>query len=596
MRQANRLLDSVGGAQGADAISNAMQTAMQRGGVEEAAKLAKKAGGSAFWTFYKSMLLSSPDTHQVNIVGNAATAILQVPERFVAGVISKLKGRRGEVKLMEPIYQLGGAVEGMVNGMRAAVDTWRTGADPLGINKAEAYRNDAPGQKVWGVPLRLLQSEDAFFQLTGEGMERYALAYRQAAKEGGSPAQISIKAKELIRNPTEQIKTAAEQQALYQTFNNRAGEVARLINRLRIVVPGGQLIIPFVRTPANIINFALKRTALAPLYAEVRDDVRVGGARQEQALARIAVGTMIQAVAVLAYQSGNLVGGGPDDPEEKRAWLAAGNQPYSVKINGQWWDYSRFDPFASLIGIAADVASMSKDPDVGLASIVKALGRIFLSKTWLSGLSSAMQALTDPDRYGERWLDRTAATLLQPSTLLAHIGRWQDPYRREAKGLGETILNRLPAIPGITDGRLGLPERLDAYGGPIPEPRRQMGRAGPFPITVPSDDPVKIEGARLGWSPGAPQKHIKSGGKVYPLNEREYHEFQELAGKMIRKGIAKLIRRPAYQRMDDDEKRDALDEVAKQSRAAVRLAMLPYLTNSNRKPLEQLRRHIEGGA
>jgi hypothetical protein len=48
-----------------------------------------------------------------------------------------------------------------------------------------------------------------------------------------------------------------------------------------------------VRTPANILSYAIERTPLAPLVKMWREDVRAGGARADLALARMSTGTMI---------------------------------------------------------------------------------------------------------------------------------------------------------------------------------------------------------------------------------------------------------------------------------------------------------------
>lgn len=105
-------------------------------------------------------------------------------------------------------------------------------------------------------------------------------------------------------------------------------------------------------------------------------------------------------------------------------------------------------PWPPLVGIAADIASGAEDQALGFASIMKAVGRNFTSKTWLQGLSGVMQAMSDPDRYGDAWVNRTAATLAQPATLLSHIGRYMDPYQRETDraSLGDQLKYRLPGL------------------------------------------------------------------------------------------------------------------------------------------------------
>ncbi|MGF6693847.1 hypothetical protein M2318_003931 [Metapseudomonas resinovorans] len=604
MRQANQMLESVGGAQGAKAIADAITNAARVGGVEAANKMARHSGSDLFWTMYKSALLSSPDTHAVNVISNLFTAGLQMPTRALAGGIGAAKrlatgGRAGETRMGEAAYQLAGAVEGAVLGARGAVESWRTGADAFGIdaNKFEGYRNDLPGQKVWGVPLRLLQSEDAFFKFLNDGMERYSVAYRMASQElkGQGPAAVHKRVQELIANPPKELVEAGEDAALFHTFNNQAGKITQAINNLRHSLPAGtgNLVIPFLRTPANLITYAVKHSPAAPVFKQVRQDLAAGGARQETALARMGIGSLLVGLGAFGVMGGGLTGGGPSDPEERRAWLAAGNQPYSLKINGRWTDYSRIEPFASLVGIAADVASGAQDQALGVGELVKAIGRNFLSKTWLQGLSGVMQAMSDPDRYGDRWVGRTAATLSQPWTAIAHAGRYGDPYQRQAEGFLESLRYRLP---GETIGREGLLPKLDGFGEPIPEADRQIGRAGPFKHgPAGTADPVRREAGRLGWSPSEPEKQIKPKGQPQiTLTSEQHHEFSQLAGRLIHRGAQQLMASPKWSQLGDDAKTDALDLLAKKARTAVRLAFIPALVAGNDAPLNKLRQTLGG--
>ncbi|UVM64589.1 hypothetical protein LOY34_14645 [Pseudomonas sp. B21-009] len=595
MKQASSMLESVGGAQGAKAIAEALTNATRVGGVEAANKLARQAGSDGFWTAYKSLLLSSPDTHVVNMVSNLFTSALQVPTRTLAGGIGAAKravGLNGETRLGEPVYQLAGMLEGAINGAKGAVSSWQTGEDAFGGNKAEVYRNDLPGQKVWGVPLRLLQSEDQFFKYLNDGMARYAGAYRMAVQElkGQSPTAVHKRVQELVANPPQELVEAGQDAALFHTFNNQAGKITQAVNNLRHSLPHGtgNLVVPFLKTPANLITYAVKHSPAAPIFKEVRQDLHSGGARQEEALARMGIGSLLIALGSVGVMGGNLTGGGPEDPEARKAWLAAGNQPYSLKVNGRWQQYSRIEPIASLVGIAADVASGAQDQALGMGSIIKAVGRNFTSKTWLQGLSGVMQAMTDPDRYGASWINRSAATLAQPATLLSHIGRYMDPYQRQTDR--DSFVDQLKyRLPGETFGRESLPIKLDQYGQPIMESQRQIGRAGPIPITTPSEDPVRVESGRLGWSPPAFKRALTNRSKKVQIPADQYHELAQLAGQLTFDGAQRLMRTPGWASLDDDARRDALERMARKVRAVVRLAAIPFVTSGNRQAVDRLR-------
>ncbi|KYC14213.1 hypothetical protein [Pseudomonas sp. ABFPK] len=595
MKQAGHMLDSVGGAQGAKAIADALTNATRIGGVEAANRLARRAGSDGFWTFYKSMLLSSPDTHFVNVISNLATSLMQVPVRALAGGIGAAKrlatgGRAGETHVGESVYQLLGMIEGAANGARGAVSSWRTGEDAFGDeNKAEVYRTDYPGQQVWGVPLRLLQSEDQFFKYLNDGMERYAIAYRMATNElkGQGPVAVHKRVQEIIADPPAELVQAGEDAALFHTFNNQAGEITQAVNRLRHAMPygSGMAFIPFLKTPMNLVTYSVKHSPAAPIFRQVRADLKAGGHVQEEALARMGIGSLLMSLGVLGALNGNISGGGPEDPEERRAWLAAGNQPYSLKINGQWQQYSRIEPGATLVGIAADVAHGWEKQELGFASMMKAMGRNFMSKTWLQGLSGVMQAMTDPDRYGGSWINRTTATLVQPATVLSHIGRYMDEFQRETDrdSFTDQLKYRLPGL------RESLPIKRDQFGAPLMEPQRQIGRAGPIPSTVPSDNPLRLEADRLGWAPQAMKRTFSLKSQVQgqrnqkvELTTEQLNELNELAGSRMHADASALMRSKAWQAMDDEERVEALDKVMSGARRSAKQAFTPYLRNGSR--------------
>jgi hypothetical protein len=196
--------------------------------------------------------------------------------------------------------------------------------------------------------------------------------------------------------------------------------------------------------------------------------------------------------------------------------------------------------------------------------------------------------MSDPDRYGESFLARTGATLAQPATLLSHIGRYGDPYQRDTdRG---SFLDQLKyRLPGETFGRESLPIKTDHFGQPLMEAQRQIGRAGPIPITTPSDDPVRIELGRIGWVPGTMQNHFSVPSKVqgqrskrFDLNDEQLRELNEVAGARMHAAAGNLMRTKYWATLNDDERQDALDNIMKQARASARVAFVPYLANGKR--------------
>src|SRR3546814_8007448 len=91
--------------------------------------------------------------------------------------------------------------------------------------------------------------------------------------------------------------------------------------------------------------------------------------------------------------------------------LANGWQPYSIKIGDQYYSYRRLDPFAMTFGTAADLATMGngttdKQRDKGAALWTASVVANLANRTWLSGVTDALEALQDPERYSGNFIKR----------------------------------------------------------------------------------------------------------------------------------------------------------------------------------------------
>ena len=160
-------------------------------------------------------------------------------------------------------------------------------------------------------------------------MELHAQAYRQAFNEGLRDEAAAKRVLEIINDPPENIRMAAVDASRYQTFTNslketriksvgEIGQAGESFRRKERTGPYARIIIPFVRTPTNIMSYTFERTPLAFLSKSIREELSAGGARRDLALGKIAAGSMIMAVAADLALSGQVTGAGPADPKLKK--------------------------------------------------------------------------------------------------------------------------------------------------------------------------------------------------------------------------------------------------------------------------------------
>jgi hypothetical protein len=347
-------------------------------------------------------------------------------------------------------------------------------AENMGLDPANWLGRgvDLLGETV-RLPGRFLMTEDEFFKTIGYRMELHAQAHRIATAENHQGQPFADRVQDVVDNPPEEIKLAAIDASRYMTFTNPLGPTGQKLTAVTNSHPALKMIMPFIRTPTNVFKYAFARTPIAPLVMKsVRADLAAGGAQRDLALARIALGTTVQMVIAGAVAAGLITGGGPADPEQQKALRQTGWQPYSLKIGGRYVAYNRLEPLGSVIGLAADAAEIVQnaedieDVDDALALAAAVTSRQITSKTFTRGISDVIHAIDEPLRYGERYVQRLAGTLVP--TLVAQISATQDPYFREASTALEAIKARTPWSDTLF-------VRRDLWGHPV----KREGGLGP---------------------------------------------------------------------------------------------------------------------
>lgn len=508
-------------------------------------------------------LLSGPKTHIVNTMSNSAVVFMQMYERKVASTISNILGNSGGVQAGEAMTQWFGLTQSFKDGLRYAAKAAKTGETGFGMGKIElpqtaSITSDAfnlssqtwAGRAVDGlgniirIPGRALAAQDEFFKTIGYRMELNAQALRQAASEvhsGLIPADgLKARVAELLENPPENLRMSAVDQALYQTFTNSPGKLAQSLQSLKAQYPALTVILPFVRTPANILKFTFERTPLAPLMAGVRADLAAGGARQELALARLSTGTALMMVAADMAMSGVVSGSGPKDTRERQALERTGWQRNSIKVGDRWYAYNRLDPAGSLLGLAAEMVEIlnnAEDEDteesVGEAAVaaVASISATVMSKTYLSGLADLFEAISDPKRYTESFVQRLVGSTVP--AIVGEAARTADPYAREVFDMLDAIKRR---TPGLSDE---LPLRRDLWGRPV---SYQSGLGWAYDVFSPiytkpaKAEPIDEEMLRLGKAVSMPSKKATFQGVNIDLNAYPgaYSRYVELAGNELK--------------------------------------------------------------
>lgn len=505
-------------------------------------------------------LLSNPPTHMVNMMGNTLTAIQQVFERGAAARIGRFLGDETGVQIGEATAMLQGMWGGMKDGLRLAGKAFKMDEGGAWANKVElrpspsiASENfnlakdsafgktvDVIGQVV-RVPGRALTAEDEFFKSVGYRAELHAQAFRQANREAvaGQIPENGIKARmaELVSNPPKNIQMAAIDNATYVTFTNSPGQFAKGWLRLSQQNPMLRFVTPFIKTPANIFNYALgERTPLAPLFKGFREDMAAGGARRQLALARASTGTATMMMAADLAFSGIITGDGPANQAERQTLMRTGWQPNSIKIGDRYFSFSRMDPIGMTLGIAANLVEIANhmdqedrevDADEAAVHFAASIANSVMSKNYMRGLSDFMEMLAQPQARAESYANRFAGSFVP--TVVANAARQVDPYMLEVNSMMDAMKARIPGLSKDLDARRDLWGRAISY-------RSGMGTfydaVSPIASRRESPEPVDDEMLRLECYVATPKKTVSFDGVNVDLTRFEgaYSRYVELAG------------------------------------------------------------------
>ena len=540
-------------------------------------KAAKPKWRQKIGELYINMLLSNPPTHIVNMVSNTLTSMLQVPEYAAGAAVGAARRALGgndaapRILSSEVGARAFGLVQGTKEGAALFAKALRSGDADDFVSKVEGDEYKAisglKGEFI-RLPTRFLTAEDQLFKGVARRMALNGLAARKAAREGLKGDALNSRIAELVSDPPDDMFEEAMEYGRYLTFQNKLGPSGQAVSSFTSNNLPGKIIVPFVRTPINLLKFATERSPAAPLLREFRDDFRAGGEKRDLAIARMMLGTGLATAMYQAAQEGKITGAVPPDPKKAKLLYADGWQPYSVKVGDQWVSYSRLDPLSITIGVAADMATLPdglsdrQADDKGTMLVASIMGNL-ASKTWLSGATAFVEGLSDPGRYAGSWLQRTAGAFAVPAGV-AGVARAMDPTLRRRESISEAIQAR---IPGLSDDLL---PRRDVFGDPVDLGNWGPDFLSPFWSSQQKDDPVIGEMLRIGKGVSAPGKTYTEDGERIDYSPADYDRYHEIAGRLTYNRLLGLIGSGAYRNMGDDARRKAAKKAIREARETAR--------------------------
>lgn len=594
------LASLVEGAGGADRIKDAADTIIDSvndpGLLNRQSKmLAKPKFRDKAVELYYNWMLSGPQTHVVNMVSNTMTSLAQIPEHAAAAAIGAardigrtatkrgaLTGEGDRVLFTELGARSFGLLQGVKEGISQARRTFMTGETSDLVTKVEGQTENAIGGKlgkILNTPTRALAAEDELFKAMARRMELGGLAVRRARAEGLRGDDAKKRIADLMANPPDDLLEKAFDYGRYVTFQRPLSTGHGLSQSVQMAAnkaPILKIVVPFVRTPTNLLKFAIERSPAAPILREWRKDFVAGGARRDLAVARAMVGTGFGVLMAELAAQGHISAAGPADDNARRLLRADGWQPYSVKIGEEYVSYQRLDPFSTTLGVAAGMVELqdhmtAKQKDEVSTLLVTSMLQNLSSKTWLSGISDVLSAVNEPDRYSQGWLKRLAGSVVPAG--VAQVARTTDPTLREAETILDAVRNRIPVMSRSLQPRRDMwGEAIKSEGGIGPD------ILSPAWLSTRRNDPVNNALLTAGIRIGQPRREV--GGER--LNALDWGQYRETIGQVGRNALSGLVASPEWESMPQDDKQDEVDRIMKAARKEAKAVVMGNKIGANR--------------
>jgi hypothetical protein len=342
--------------------------------------------------------------------------------------------------------------------------------------------------------------------------------------------------------------------------------------------PALRFVLPFIRTPTNLLNFALQRTLPVSAYEARRLYRETAAATTQQAadarseaIGRLAFAGSFMVVAGTAALAGNLTGGGPKNKAEREALMAVGWQPYSVKVGDKYYSYRRQDPFSTVLGLIADSVegykyAEAKDIpalDAAASVTLMAVFRNIANKTYLTGITNIANALSNPEQFGQTLVNNYVGSMVPFSGALGQSKATvaDDGVLREVRGMLDSVYNK---IPGLAEQ---LPPKRNLLGEPVLKAEGFLlpDMVSPVTWTQLKDDKILNEFALLGHGFTPPREtrgQIDLTAMNMPNGQMAYDRWLELhgevkvGGKTLRQALLRTIDSRSYQKLSPQSTED----------------------------------------
>lgn len=541
------------------------------------------------WNAWRYMaMLFNPRTHIRNIVGNVGFQPLRwtkdrVAATIEAGVSKVSGGRLGRTKSFAANPAL----------YKAAWADWSNVRDVLSGNKYDDIRTEinsrrrifrtAPLEAGRKINSWALEAEDAIFKRI-----TYADALAGYLQSNGVTA-------EQMRNNTvdtqllSRARDYAGREALKATYQDRNKVSDKVVQIARALGPAGEAVLPFKRTPANILVRGMEYSpaGLAKTLTYDLIQVKRGKLTGAEAIDHIAsglTGSGLMALGAYLFAQGIVTSGGGDDEGQDTLNDLTGVQNYALNLPGGGnvtLDWLAPEALPFFMGVELmDSAGQGGSTAESISTALKSISDPMLELSMLQSLNDVIDSVSfSENKLGALVSSALVSYFTQPiPTFGGQIERsaedvrmttYTDKNLRLPTDLQYAIGRASARIPGWDYQQMPY---IDAWGredssGPL-WLRMANNFLNPAYISNKQVTPVDEEIQRIydqtgdaSVVPQRPERYITVDGERIDLSKEKYEQYATKRGQMQFEMLGNIIDNPTYRSMSDTDKAFVIDSV-----------------------------------
>lgn len=532
--------------------------------------------GDKIYEYWINSILSALSTHMSNIIGNTVNMTVElIPQRIVEAAINSVT-KRPDGATFRDFKIMWNALD-----MRSA---WARAGDTF---KYEIFNHEGKIEhssmsiggkagRVIRIPGRLLRAADEFAKGMIIPMEAAVFAEHTGSVKGFRGSKLKAYVLSQLSDKESAAYLYGHNRALELTYqqvinDGLAGSVVNGLMKMR--QKGGiggwiaRFMLPFIKTPYNLIKTGVRKSPVGVLgvlkdTADVMHGKKLFGDKEIKHVAEqvLAWGALMALAATYDEDDPWITGTATEYGTAENKFKAEKSPPFSIKLGGRWYSYSRIEPITTGLAMMADAlkgyheAKNGKDLSKVILKFLSNSGKqLITDKTFLDGLGQITKTMEDPERF-------------IPNNVGNFISSWiPNAVRKTVDAYHDNVLDYKIRDKGATWSQNFFKLVTDKAGFTHPEPKldyfgRDIIKSEPITpvlwrliipsITKPADNMNATE--KVIWAynkrnPDAPYypnvfapTTTRNGIKYY-LNNKAYTIYVKAVGKKFMKDCESAI-------------------------------------------------------